>query len=220
MRICGAFNIVKINRNLNLLIPILGEPIVEKSDDGTDKKDALGNAVERDNVVGYVHAEPITSETFDAHYLVIAKTFGAIYGEGLGYSVGPRIAGKLLRTIAQNMNVWSGPTGVEASLLRDVFQRANYVAANGDVVPFDEAVSRKLLDDSDLSEVTNSLAFFTLASSMHLPADLPGVLAGAARFWGGRTTSSNSTEFAASLKTSTAVANTGATPGSTLSLTF
>lgn len=211
---------MKINRKLNLVIPILGEPIVEKNDDGTDKKDALGNVVEKDNVVGYVHAEPITSETFDAHYLVIAKTFGAIYGEGLGYSVGPRIAGKLLRTISQNMGVWDGPTGVEATLLRDVFQRANYVKANGEVVPFASAIAEKLLDEADLSEVTNSLAFFTLASSMHLPADLPAVLAGAARFWGGRTTSSNSTEFAASLKTSIGAANIGATPGSTSSLTF
>lgn len=211
---------MKINRKLNLVIPILGDPIVEKNEDGSVKVDANGNPVEKDNVVGYVHAEPISKETFDAHYLVIAKTFGAIYGEGLGYSVGPRIAGRLLRTVATNMGAWDGPDGVEASLLRDVFQRANYVKANGEIVPFEEAVVKKMLDEEDLSEVTNSLAFFTLASSMHLRADLPAVLAGAARFWGGRTTSSNSTEFAASLRTSNAGANTGATPESTSSLRF
>lgn len=191
----------KINRKLNLVIPILGEPIVEKNPE-------TGAEAEKDNVVGYVHAEPITRETFDAHYLVIAKTFAAIYGEGLGFSTGPRIAGRLLRTVAKSMNAWDGPDGVEAALLRDVFQRTNYVKANGEVIPFVEAVATKLLDEDDASEVTNSLAFFTVASSMHLRTDLPGVLAGAARFWGGRTTSLNSTEFAASLKTSNAGENT------------
>lgn len=204
---------MKINRKLNLVIPILGEP--SKDIDPETSKE-----VEKDNVVGYVHAEPISEETFDAHYLVIAKTFGAIYGEGLGYSVGPRIAGKLLRTIAQNMGVWDGSTGVEASLLRDVFQRANYVKASGETIPLAEAIATNVLDKGDVSEVTNSLAFFTVASSMHLPAQIPEVLAGAARFWGGRTTSLNSTEFAASLKTSIAGGNTGATSENTPSLTF
>lgn len=203
---------MKINRKLNLVIPIFGDPIITKDEKGAD--------VEKDNIVGYVHAEPISTETFDAHYLVIAKTFAAIYGEGLGFSTGPRIAGRLLRTIAQGMGVWEGPNGVEASLLRDVFQRANYIKAGGEVVPFDEAITQNIIDKEDLSEVTNSLAFFTVASSMHLRADLPGVLAGAARFWGGRTTLLNSTEFAASLKTSTADGNTGATSESTSSLTF
>lgn len=203
---------MKINRKLNLVIPILGDPIVTKDEEGKD--------VEKDNIVGYVHAAPISEETFDTHFLVIAKTFGAIYGEGLGYAVGPRIAGKLLRTIAQNMGVWTGPNGVEAGLLRDVFQRSNYVAANGEVIPFEEAVAKSILEKDDVSEVSNSLAFFTVASAMHTPTDLPGVLAGAARFWGGRTTLLNSTEFAASLRTSTADGNTGATPGSTSSLTF
>lgn len=203
---------MKINRKLNLVIPILGDPITTKDDAGTD--------VEKDNVTGYVHAEPISTETFDAHYLVIAKTFAAIYGEGLGFSTGPRIAGRLLRSIAQSVGVWEGPNGVEAGLLRDIFQRANYISSSGEIIPFSEAIARDVLEKDDLSEVTNSLAFFTVASSMHLRSDLPGVLAGAARFWGGRTTSLNSTEFAASLKTSTVDGNTGATPGSTSSLTF
>ena len=61
-----------INRKLNLVIPI------ERAD---------GSQI-------FTHSTPISAEVFDKYFLVIAKTFSAIYSEGLGPLGGPRVAAR------------------------------------------------------------------------------------------------------------------------------
>ena len=75
----------------------------------------------------------------------------------------------------------------------------------------DEAVRRDLMDDTDVAEVDGILLFFSAAWRFHGKADRRGVVAISASMWGGFVTPSNSTEYVASLPTSTAAASSGAT---------
>lgn len=188
---------MKINRKLNLVIP------VDRGDEGTI----------------YVHSTPISREVFERYFLVISKTFAAIYTEGLGIAAGPRVASLLLRKVAEDMGgtderaraaAWED---VQNGLMAEIKRLTNVVVSGHGgwtTLPFQEAVDRKMLDPDDASEVENALAFFTVASAMHKKSELPTILTGAASLWGGQIVSSNSTEFAASLPISTPDGNSGA----------
>ena len=76
----------------------------------------------------------------------------------------------------------------------------------------DEAVRAEHLDDEDVSEVDNAIVFFSLAWRMHAKAERVPVVNQAAKLWKASTTSLNSTEFAASLPTSSEPASTGGKP--------
>jgi hypothetical protein len=65
-------------------------------------------------------------------------------------------------------------------------------------VPFQDAIDKELLDDSDIAEVEGLIAFFICASAMSRKTEVQSVLQRMA-LWGASITSSNSTEFAASL---------------------
>lgn len=164
-----------------------------------------------DGTIDFVHASPIGEATFDKYFMVIGQAFAQLYNGGLGLFAGPRVAAKLIKRIAISTECWDGEDGVERGLFVEMRRRANFVRAGGvDPIPLEEAIASKAISAEDASEVENALAFFTVASSMHKRSELPTILAVVARIWDARTTSSNSTEFSASLKTSTAPANTGA----------
>lgn len=182
---------MEINRKLNFVVPI-----------------------ERDGSTLYAHATPISREVFENYHLVIAKTFSKIYNEGLGFSAGPRVAAMLLKQTAIETGVWGnrqdGTAGVEAGLLGEIRRLTNVIALgpNGWApFPFAEAIAKGLVDADELSEVENAIVYFTVASAMHRKAELTAILAGAANLWGAQVTSSNTTEFAASLQTSIAIDN-------------
>lgn len=185
--------VTKIDKKLNLVIPITYES-------GTL----------------YAHSTPIRREVFDAYYLVLAKTFSAIYGEGLSYRTGPRVAMMLLRDVARRMDP-EGTTAfsddVEKGLIGEIKQLTNVAAlgASGwETVPYAEAVAKGMIEDEDASEVENAIAFFIVASSVHKRSEVRPIVTQAARLWGGLTTSLNSTEYAASLPTSTVAESSGA----------
>ena len=188
---------VQINRKLNLVVPVEVRP----------------------GVTYYVHATPIMRETFETYYGVIAKTFTEIYAKGLSVSSGPRVAALMLRDVAKAMGQWEGAQGVEQGLMAEIRRLSNVVApANGrwTTLPFEDALQQKIFDEDDLAEVENAVAFFTVASAMHKKAQLRPVLEATADLWGAQLTSSNATDFAASLPTLTSAENTGAkaTPSS------
>ena len=57
-------------------------------------------------IVAYVHSTPIAREVFERYFMVIAQTFSAIYGNGLGRVGGPPVAMLLLKQVAaQNTSV-------------------------------------------------------------------------------------------------------------------
>jgi len=180
---------MRLNERLNLVIPIYD----------TD-----------DRVKAYVHSVPLSREAFEAHYLLIAKTFAAIHAGGLGEVAGPRVAAMVLRDVARRERDEEGAV----ALTSEVRRLTNVLAATPtgwDRVPYEEVVTRKALDDDDLSEVENALIFFMVASAMHRRRILREVLPGAASLWGAQTSPSDFTVFAASLGTSTQVAHTGVT---------
>jgi len=184
---------LKIDAKLNLVIPILDD---------------------EEKPIAYVHSMPIARETFERYFIVISKAFSAIYGEGLSFVAGPRVAALILRKIAEEIGEWEGIEGVKDGLLGEVRRLSSFIgpASNGwEPIPLEEAVRKGLISSDDLAEVENAIAFFIVASAMHKRNALKATLDGAAKLWGARVTSLNSTEFGAFLKTSTADENTGAT---------
>jgi hypothetical protein len=177
---------LKIDQKLNLVIPL-----------------------ERTNGTIYIHSTPIGRQVFEANFLAISKTFARVYNEGLGIIGGPRVCALLLRDTAAGL----GQAEAVASLIAEIKRLTNVLAPGEkgwETVPFDEAVTRKLLDEDEASEVENALAFFTVISVMHRKATASAEVEAASKLWGARTESLNSTDFAASLKTPTVAVNTGA----------
>lgn len=183
---------MRISRRLNLVLPV---------------------DTERGEI--YVHSTPISREVFERHFLVLSKTFAAIYQEGLTVTAGPRVAALMLRQIATDMGVWEGPDGVENGLVAEIRRLTNVITPKEEggyqILPYHDALRQKLLDADDVSEIEGVLSFFTVVSQMHRPNDLVTILAGMGSLWGVQTTLSNSTEFASSLPISTTAATTGET---------
>lgn len=184
---------MKIDAKLNLIVPIVDD---------------------EDKPVAYVHSMPIARETFERYFVVISKAFSAIYGEGLSFVAGPRVAALMLRKIAEDVGEWEGIEGVKDGLLGEVRRLSSYIGPTPDgwaPIPLEDAVHRGLLSADDLAEVENAIAFFIVASAMHKKTALRQTLDGATKLWGARVTSLNSTEFAVSLKTLIADGTTGET---------
>ena len=184
---------VKIDRKLNLVVPVTN-----------DNGDTF-----------YVHSSPISRETFERYFDVIARTFTEIYSGGYGVFSAPRIAGMLLKKVAEGLGVWEGSSGVQRGLVEEIRRLSNVIVpgerGGWDTVPLYDAIKLGQINDDDASEVENVLAFFTVASVMHKKIDLPEIMRGASRLWGGQTTFLNCTEYAHSLPILTKEGNTGAT---------
>jgi hypothetical protein len=182
---------VKINKHLNLVIPI----------------------VRADGSKLYVHSTPIASEVFDTFYKPIARAHAEITAGGYGFASGPRIAAKLLRDAAKMLNMWEGPTGVERSLIPEIERLTNVFAPSGkgwELIPMYDAVRSGILDPEDTEQVLNAIAYFTVGSHMWPRLVMSSMLEGAAELWGARISSLNATEFMKSLTTSTEAENSGA----------
>jgi hypothetical protein len=201
---------MRIDNRLNLVIPVEGK-----------------------HGVIFVHSMPISPETFDQHYLVIAKTFNAIYTGGLGATSGPRIAAKMLRDIAKRDGTWDGPLGVEAGVIKEIHRLSNVIVPDGGDASLDkknrpsdpdvwrapgwkaitlhEALQRDLIAAEDREVVENALAFFTVASSMHTKGVLHEVMETVCGLWSAQISSLSSTAFSASLPTSIATDSSGVT---------
>ena len=172
----------KISRRLHLVIPITQE----------------GKTL-------YAHSTPIGAETFDMFFLPIAKTFSAIYTEGLGVIAGPRVAAKLLRRVAESLNQWDE---VNTGLVAEIKRLTNVFAPSDTgwkMYPLDDAIRTNIIDKEDGAEVENAIVFFTLAWHMHNRNDREPVIRDAAILWGARTESLNCTDFRDSLQISTNV---------------
>lgn len=180
---------VRVDRKLNLVFTIEG------GDAGTI----------------YVHSTPISRVIFEQFYLPLSKTFSRMYTQGLSFIAGPRIAGMMLKNVAEEMGAWSGPDGVENGLMNEVRRLTNVVmaGANGwDTIPYEQAKNSGMLTEDEISEVEGAIVFFTVNSAMHLRKNLEAILAGMNDLWGTSTTYSNVTAFRESLPTLTTTADT------------
>ncbi len=161
----------------------------------------------------FVHVAPLPREVFEAHYLLVSKTFTAIMSEGLSVIAGPRVAGLMLRDVAMRSNQWEGPRG-GSTLLAEMVRLSNVAVPgpNGyEQMPLQTAIDRKVFSDEERSEVIGSVVFFMVNSAMHKRAILDVLMENMAGLWGTRTSLLDITGFIASLRTSTAAGNTGGT---------
>jgi hypothetical protein len=186
-----------------------------------DKRLNLVIEIEDGKRKSYVHSTPLSREVFEANFLLISKTFTAIYAEGLSTIAGPRIASLMLREIASRMDGdvppgQKGENATRAEILMAEIRRLTVIIAPGEKgwepEPFEGAVARGVINEEDNAEVENALVFFTCGSAMHRRAELEPMLKSAVNLWGGQITSSTSTEWIASLPKSSGIANTGAKP--------
>lgn len=111
---------MKINEKLHLVMPVYDE-------DG--------------KTCAWVHSAPVSREVFEAHFLLISKTFSAIHAEGLGDIAGPRVAGLIMKRIAER----GKDEEAEASLRNEIRRLTNVsmrTKTGWDMVPFQEAIDK------------------------------------------------------------------------------
>jgi hypothetical protein len=185
---------MRLNKSLNLVIPIYDET--------------------GEHATAYVHATPISADTFDNYYKPIGRVLTQIYSGGYGITAGPRIAHKLLRDVSKEMNIWDGPSGVENGLVAEMHRLTNVLVPGEkgwEMLTFYDAKKKDLIDRDDLQVVEGALAFFCAESSMRPKSQLRSVLEAAAALWGAQISLLTCTEFLNSLPTSTETENTGET---------
>lgn len=174
---------LKIDKALNLIVPV-------ETDAGTI----------------YIHSTPIGREVFERFFLVISKTFSALYSEGLSAVAGPRVAALMLKRLAIEAGIWEGDAGVENGLMAEIRRLSNVAIptpAGWATVPLYDAVNRGHMTQEDVQEAEGCIVFFICISAMHKRKEVPMFLDGMCELWGTATTYLNCTEHAASLSTST-----------------
>lgn len=208
---------MRIDRRLYLVIPIY------KDEEGSD-------------IVAHVHSAPLSEEVVDRYFMVLGKTYNAIFTGGLGMAAGPGHAMRILRHVAEQEGVWkddqkSGYVGVENGLVAEMRRLTNVsvlrdgrweddeeagarklVGGTWEALPLDVAVQAGAITEEDRAEVENAVAFFIAASATLSRAQRPAMVRAAAELWGAQVTSSPFTEFSNSLRTSTATASSGERP--------
>ncbi|EHM3440629.1 hypothetical protein K2B09_003046 [Salmonella enterica subsp. enterica] len=187
---------MKISRSLNLIVPV-----------DTD----LGK--------GYIHSAPISKEVYREHFFVLSKTYSAIFSEGLGVVVGPRIAYLMLEKVARELRIWDGTEGIRNTLVNEIIRLSSLVYPvedrGWDNQPLDVAISKGIVDPD---EVLGELVFFTCVCAINKPNQVEGLMNMVHGFWNSATTSLDIMDWTASLPISTPVGSSGATE-STLSAT-
>lgn len=181
---------MRIDKKLNIVIPF------PRSGEGTL----------------YIHATPIMRETFETYFLPISVAFTRLWQEGLSVISGPRVALMMLKKASEERRIWDGPDGVQAGLVEEMKRLTNVVVrgpAGWSTVPMYSAIEQKLITDEERDFAENAVTFFTLVSAMQNQRQVAAVLEGMNDLWGTQSVLYNSTEFAASLTTSTGEENTG-----------
>jgi hypothetical protein len=208
---------MRIDRKLNFVVPIYGEEKVKTDADGRPIKGQDGLPIVHQPVLAYVHSTPLAAEIVDQHFLILGQTFSQIFNRGLGAAAGPGLAMRLLKKIATDTRVWEdspdGERGVKNGLIEEIRRLTMVIVPEGakwQPLPLQIAVDRKILNDEDRAEVENAIVFFIAVSATLNRAERKPMLETAAGLWSAQLTSLNSTDFAASLTTSTAAASSGA----------
>jgi len=180
---------MKINRALNLVIPIESE------------KGQL-----------YVHSTPISREIFEQYFLVISKTFAAIFSEGLGAIAGTRVAYLMLKQVSENMGIWTGTSGVKAGLVNEIIRLSNVMIPSEKgwkSIPLHTAIEKGMIDSETVAEIEGELVFFTSVSMMNKRNQIASIMDTVNGLWGSQTTLLNVMEYMNSLTTSTEVESFG-----------
>ena len=189
---------MRIDRRLHIVVPIYEDT----SDDSP--------------VVAYVHSVPLAEAIVDRYFMVLGKTYNAIFAQGLGFVAGPGHAMRVLRHIAEEMGVWhdrEGNAGVERGLVEEIRRLTNVAAidkdGNWNALPLQVALDQGIISVEDKREVENAIAFFIATCATLNRAQREAVLRAAGEIWGAQITSLDFTGWLNSLKTSTGTVNSG-----------
>ena len=180
---------MQIDEKLNLVFPI------KVSDDGTP--------------LVWAYHTPISKEVFTANYRVIAATNATIWGKGLKYAAtaGARIGHLTLLDIAKADAAEYGTEDSGPKIMGELKRLTLILAQNEtgfDFIPADVAIARNVIDADDWDEAEAELVFFTAAYAMSRKAGRKTFCELISSVMAGSITSSTATEFATSLRTSTA----------------
>ena len=212
----------RIDRGLNLVIPVYGEPHEpdpadpkrqRRADETAEAHAARVAAMDEEKPIFWVHSMPISVDLYDRYWRVIAKAMNQLRVDGLARN-GPRYGFNALRDAANELGDWDGPNGVEAGLLGEVKRLTNVVvpaAAGGgwSTLPLEIAVAQNIVKPGDYREVMQAIVFFICNSAEAPPRARKPILTFLFSPFGAEITSLNSTEFAGSLRTSSPVENSG-----------
>lgn len=136
----------KLDRNLNFVIPLVGGAIV--------------------------YAIPISKAVFEQHYMELAKVYSTIQEQGL-ITTGASIAARMLRQLEDQQHVNIEPL---LSEIRRLCQVAIPSDSGYNIELLDDARRKDLLDDEDVSEVENFLAFSIAVSHLSSRAQAASLL--------------------------------------------
>lgn len=204
---------MRIDKRLNLVVPILGDEQPKLDGAGKPEKDEAGRPILFQPVIAYVHSVPISREVYERFFMVVAQTFSAIMNGGLGIAAGPSVAMLTLKRIAVEAKAWDGDDGVRVGLVEEIRRQTSVIAPSGtgwQPVPLQAAADRGIISADDLAEVENAIVFFIVASAVLNRAQRREMVEAAAGLWGARTSSLSSTEFLSSLGTSIATGSSAA----------
>lgn len=180
---------ITIDRKLNFVVPI-----------------------EREEGDLFVHSQPLGREAFRRYYAVMGQAFTKIFADGLGLLAGPRLAAFVLEDAAKAANQWDGPDGVEKGLLGEIRRLTNAIVPGEkgwEAMALDDAKGAGLISPEEAEDAEGAIVFFILCSALQKRTQILPMLKAAGEFWGTQVTSSNCTEFAASLRTSTEAVSSG-----------
>lgn len=174
---------MKINEKLNLVIPL-----------------------ERDCGAAYVHSTPISREVFASFYRVLKRTCDVITDNGSNlegmFITGPAIALLALEDMAGK----DGWQAVQKGFINEIRRISSFLFignAGWETMPLADAISRNLIDTDELNEVESRIVFFTVILYLFSKAQQEFMIPSMIAICALRSTSSNSTDFAASLPIST-----------------
>ena len=170
--------------------------------------------VEREEGPLYVHSTPISEQLFDKYFFTISKTYEALASVSGEYllRMGPRVAARMLRRVAEADEAWDGPTGIKSGLVAEIRRLSNVLvlsAAGWETIPLQEALDRKFFSQDEFSEIENAIVFFTVCSVSMKRAEANSILTTLFTALGDVVTSLNSSEYQHSLLTLKPGENTG-----------
>lgn len=170
---------IRINRLMNIVIDL-------ESDDGKY----------------FVHSEPIGKAVFDAHWLLLSKTWALLMSQGLNVVAGPPVAYLALKDVAIGLNQWEQ---AQQSLIAEIARLTSVISLGSkgwQSLPLETMRVKELIDDDSFAEILGHLVFFTLASTIGKRSQ-SAFMTAAGGLWGSALTSLNCTEYRNSLPIST-----------------
>lgn len=174
---------MKIDQKLNLVIPF-----------------------ESENGTFYIHSMPISIEVFERYHFYLAKAYSKIWNSGLGIQSAPRVSCMILRQIAKEEDLTND---IELGLIGEIKRLSNVVFLDKNSgwqnMPIDQAIKSDYFTKRELSEVENTLVFFTVNYHMSSYKHLNLILDMTCNLFGFQKSSSEISEFIISLQTSTNV---------------